>query len=92
MANEDLPEFGCNPGLISLINADLVLNVKIRNSDQIEWTIESSTDLVHWVDVLSKLQQQPATDGPNYRWPAMLDSSMRYFRLQMKFIPWKMYP
>ena len=67
-----------NPGFInevnglsgSVIDGALLLYVgEIRHSNQVEWTIESFTDLVHWADVFSEFEEQPAIDGLNYRWP-----------------------
>jgi len=67
-----------NPGFIhevnglsvSVIDGALLLRVgEIRHSNQVEWTIESFTDLVHWADVFSESEEQPAVNGLIYRWP-----------------------
>jgi len=55
---------------VSVIDGALLLSVgEIRHSNQVEWTIESFTDLVHWADVFSESEEQPAVDGLIYRWP-----------------------
>ena len=54
----------------SVIDGALLLYVgEIRHSNQVEWTIESFTDLVYCAHVLSEFEEQPAIDGLNYRWP-----------------------